>query len=106
MSTATPLVETNRSRLEAVCREHRVRHLYLFGSATTDRFDENLSDLDFLVSFEHMPPGKIADAYFGLLEDLEEIFERRVELVTNISAQKNPYFLHSVERSKVPVYGT
>lgn len=62
----------------------------VFGSAVTDRFDGGLSDVDFLVEFE---PG-IADAfdsYFGLVEDLEQTFGRKVDLVM-LTAVTNPYF--------------
>lgn len=52
--------------LPAPCRRSGVRRLDLFGSAKTERFDSNRSDLDFLVSFDDLtPPGAYADAWFG-----------------------------------------
>lgn len=99
------LVERRRPQLEAVCRKHRVRRLDLFGSAaTSQQFDPDRSDLDFLVSFEEMPPGELADAYFGLLAQLEDLFELPIELLTDVSAGKNPYFLENVEQHKILVY--
>ena len=44
-----------------------------------------------------------ADTYFGLLEGLQELFKRNVDLVM-ISAVKNPYFLESIERSRTLLY--
>ncbi|RAG74278.1 DNA polymerase subunit beta, partial [Burkholderia multivorans] len=52
----------------------------VFGSAVSDRFDPESSDLDFIVDFV---PGRdsMFDDYFGLLEDLSALFDREVELV-------------------------
>jgi predicted nucleotidyltransferase len=99
----TTLVAQHRAELEALCRRFRVRRLELFGSAATgqDRPDE--SDLDFLVEFEPLPTGGYADTYFGLLEALESLFGRAVDLVIP-SAIKNPYFRQSVERTKTLLY--
>lgn len=96
-------IEKKRAEIEALCRRHHVLRLDLFGSAATglDRPDE--SDLDFLVEFGPLPPGSYADAYFGLLESLEQLFDRPVDLVIE-SAIKNPYFRESVERTKARVY--
>ena len=67
-----------------------MRRLDLFGSAATGRFDPARSDLDFLVEFEETPPGGYARAYFGLLEQLEALFQRKVDLLT-LPSLKNPY---------------
>lgn len=99
-------VERKRPQLEAVCRKYRVNRLEQFGSAAAGQFDPNRSDLDFVVSFETMSPEDFADSYFGLLASLEDLFQVPVELVTEASVSKNPYFRESVERSKAVVYGT
>ena len=98
-----PVVEQHRAELEALCRRYRVRRLDLFGSAATGQDRPNESDLDFLVEFEPLPPGSYADTYFGLLEALELLFGRQVDLVV-ASAIRNPYFRDSVERSKESLY--
>jgi len=82
---------------------HHVRRLELFGSAATGDFDAKGSDLDFLVEFEDLKPGQYADAYFGLLDDLEALFQRSVDLVMT-SAIKNPYFLENIEASRTLLY--
>src|SRR3974377_128689 len=97
------LIEENRLELERICRAHHVRQIELFGSATTPEFDPDRSDLDFLVSFEDMPVGAYADEYFGLLEDLERLFRRHVDLVVD-SAIQNPYFRQSVDLTRTLVY--
>lgn len=92
-----------RSEIEALCRRFGVSRLELFGSAATGQGQPAASDLDFLVEFQPLPPGCYADAYFGLLEALESLFARPVDLVI-ASAIKNPYFRESVERTKKLLY--
>jgi putative addiction module CopG family antidote len=101
---AERVVGARRAELAALCRRYHVRRLDLFGSAAagTDRPGE--SDLDFLVEFEPVPPASYADTYFGLMEALQELFGRPVDLVVS-SAVRNPYFRASVERTRTPLYG-
>lgn len=98
-----PSIEEHRAELAELCRRRHVLRLSLFGSATRDDFDPQRSDLDFLVDFEVLPPGQYADAYFGLLEDLERLLGRSVDLVV-ATAIKNPYFRQSVDQTKALLY--
>ena len=98
-----PLIEEKRDEIERVCQRHGVRRIELFGSAAGPSFDPSHSDLDFLVTFQDLEFNQYADAYFGLLEDLEALLQRPVDLVVN-SAIQNPYFRQSVESSRTLVY--
>lgn len=89
--------------LLSLCRQYRVRELSLFGSATDATFDPGASDIDFLVTFEPMPPAEHMRSYFGLLEDLEALFQRKVDLVEQASI-RNPFVLASILKSKVDLY--
>jgi predicted nucleotidyltransferase len=102
-STMNSIVQHNREAIERLCRRFRVRRLELFGSGAGVEFDPATSDLDFLVEFEELEAGEHADAYFGLLEGLESLFRRRVDLVM-VSAVKNPYFLEGIARSRTLLY--
>jgi predicted nucleotidyltransferase len=97
------LIEEKRQELERVCRRHRVHRIELFGSAAGPGFDPVRSDLDFLVTFQELDLDQYADAYFGLLEDLQALFQRPVDLVV-ASAIQNPYFRESVESTRTLVY--
>jgi len=97
------LIEERRPQLEQVCQRNRVRRIELFGSATGTDFDAARSDLDFLVTFQELGPDQYADAYFGLLEDLEALFQRPVDLVVD-SAVCNPYFRQAVESTRTLIY--
>ncbi len=97
------IIEQRRREIEALCRRFRVRRLDVFGSAATGIFREDASDLDFLVEFEDPAGPGYADRYFGLLEALESLFGRPVDLVVD-AAIANPYLRASVERTRALLY--
>jgi len=97
------VVSSKQDRLEALCRRFGVKRLELFGSASDGRFYSEGSDLDFLVVFDPSVGGSRADRYFGLLEALESLFSRPVDLV-ELEAIRNPYFRESIERSRTLLY--
>ena len=89
--------------LAALCRRFHVLQLDLFGSAADGRFDPARSDLDFVVTFRDVAADGYADAYFGLLEGLTDLFGRKVDLVTDASI-KNPYLRRQIEAQKQRLY--
>ena len=91
------------TELEQLCRRYHVLRLEVFGSATDSQRFQADSDLDFLVEFQPSPSCGHANAYFGLLEGLQEVFSRPIDLVS-ASAIKNPYFQESVEETKELLY--
>ena len=98
------LIEDNYKSLKDLCKKYRVKRFEVFGSALTGQgFDPENSDLDFLVEFLPLQPGEHADAYFGLLEALQDLFNRHVDLVMP-RAIKNPYFLESINKSRELIY--
>tara|TARA_B100000780_G_C20757612_1_gene300924 strand:- start:216 stop:527 length:312 start_codon:yes stop_codon:yes gene_type:complete len=97
------LIQNNIEVLKEICRKHSVTELYLFGSALTNGFTEK-SDLDFAyVMKEDLGPIEYGDAFFGLKEDLENLFEREVDLVS-YRRVKNPIFKAELERTKMSLY--
>jgi predicted nucleotidyltransferase len=96
-------VQQRLSALRELCTRYGVRRLELFGSSATGRFDAGRSDLDFLVEFLPLQPGQHADAYFGLKEELEALFDRDVDLVMD-SAVVNPYFREELDRTRTALY--
>ena len=97
------LIEQRRPELAGLCRRFRARRLAVFGSAARGDFSREASDLDFVVSLEPAPPAEYADNYLGLAQALEELFQRRVDLVTEQSI-RNPYFREEVEATQQLVY--
>lgn len=96
-------VEEKREQIAELCRQYRVRRLALFGSALRDDFDPKRSDLDFVVEFEQLPPGTYANTYFGLIEALEHLFKRPIDLVESGSV-RNPYFQQEIEAHQETLY--
>ena len=73
-----PLIEHHRTEILALAERHGVRDLRVFGSmARGDAGD--VSDVDLLVS---LPPDRTGLALGGLLMDLQDLLQRRVEVVT------------------------
>lgn len=97
------LVADKQEQLAEVCRRFHVKRLEIFGSAAEGKFRAEDSDLDFLVEFLPLGPGEHADAYFGLLEALKDLFGRPVDLVM-ADAIRNRYFKESVDRTRRPLY--
>ncbi len=98
------LIQSKLEDISTVCAKHRVRRLDLFGSAASaDESAASDGDVDFLVDFLPLQAGEHADAYFGLLEALEELLDRRVDLVM-ARAIKNPYFLEAIRSCRTVVY--
>ncbi len=93
------LVAEQQPAIDEACHRRRALRLDLFGSAARGSFDPTSSDLDFLVEFAPGEPTEIADRYLGLLEDLESLFGRPVDLVIANSV-RNPYFRQSVEATR------
>ncbi len=97
------VIEQHREEIETLCRRFNVARLEVFGSAADGTFDPEQSDVDFLVEFQPLEPGPLADAYFGLLAELQRILQRKVDLVTP-KAIRNPYFLRGVNDTRRLLY--
>ncbi len=97
------VIEAHRAELDELCRRYGVQRLELFGSATSARFDPKRSDVDFLVEFAELDHLRYADTYFDLVEALEALLGRRVDLVMT-SAVTNPYFLEDIAKSRTLLY--
>ena len=96
------LIENKKNELQRLCEQYDIKSMYVFGSAVTSAFNES-SDIDILISFKEIPYDKYTDNYFELHEKLQELFSRKVDLVTERSLS-NPYFIESVERTKQLLY--
>ncbi len=97
-------IEENYESLKRLCKKYRVKRFEVFGSVLTgEGFDPENSDLNFLVEFLPLQPGEHADAYFGLLEALQDLFTRSIDLVET-KAIRNPYFLELINQNRKEIY--
>ncbi|HNW13014.1 MAG TPA: nucleotidyltransferase domain-containing protein [Candidatus Rifleibacterium sp.] len=79
--------------IEKICKKYEAKSLTLFGSALTEEFNPDSSDLDFLL--ELTTPENGFDRYFGIKEELEKLLNREVDLVMP-KAIRNPYLKESI----------
>ena len=92
-------VEIFPSAIAGFCRRHHIQRLALFGSILRDDFTPR-SDIDILVEFEpEKTPGL---AFFGMQDELSEIFGRKVDL--NTAGFLSPYFRDEVREEAEVLY--
>ena len=73
-----PLIEAHRAEIRALAERHGLRDVRVFGSmARGDATDS--SDIDLLVT---LPPDRTGLALGGLLADVQNLLQRRVDVVT------------------------
>ena len=85
-----------------LCNIYNVKSMYVFGSVCTDKFNDN-SDIDILVSFDNLSIDKYTDNYFDLHYKLQDLFGRKIDLLTDKSLS-NPYFIKGLEQTKQLIY--
>jgi uncharacterized protein len=96
------LIDAHRDSLFKLCDQHKVKELYLFGSILTERFQDS-SDIDMLIQFYQVDLLDYFDNYMDFKEQLEQLFNRPVDLVEN-QAIRNPIFRRVVDREKQLIY--
>ena len=94
-----PIITNNLNQIKALCEQHKVKDLFVFGSAAKNEMNDK-SDIDFVVDFENVDPYYFADNYFSLSEKLGNLLKRKVEFVTEKYLQ-NKYFIEEVKNTKV-----
>ena len=95
-------IEDKIQKLREICKTYDVKSMYVFGSACTNKFNEN-SDIDILVAFKDISIEKYTDNYFELHYKLEQLFGRKIDLLTENSLS-NPYLIKSIEETKQLLY--
>ncbi len=96
-------VEKKLPKVMALCQKHKVKTLYIFGSAVTSHFNKK-SDVDLLITFKNTVSMKnYAANFFSFQGALEKVFSRKIDL-TEEPALSNRYFIEAINDSKVKVY--
>ena len=100
--TMQRFIKDKLDNLKKLCQDYDVKTMYVFGSVCTDKFNDK-SDIDILISFKDISIEKYTDNYFELHYKLEELFNRKIDLLTENSLS-NPYFIESIEETKQLLY--
>ena len=97
------IFENKKKDLDKVCKTLDIKRLYVFGSAVSNNFRED-SDIDFLISFsDKLSIKEYTNNYFTLHYKLRELFKREIDIVTERTLT-NPYFIESINETKVLLY--
>lgn len=97
-----PLITDNLEAIRALCRAHGVRRLDLYGSAATDGFDPDLSDVNFVVDLGE-PEAGTAFRYLDLIADLEDVLLTEVHMVTEASLD-DPLLREIIDSQRIRLY--
>ena len=97
------IIEKHYDQLVSLCKQYKVERMYAFGSVVSGAFDKEESDIDFIVELAPMPPLEKGENLLSLWNDLEDLYKRKVDLLTDKPIQ-NPYLKKSVELTKQLIY--
>lgn len=80
------LIKDNLAQIQDVCKKHHVKSFYLIGSAARETDFSPESDVDFLyrINYEKLDSlgtMNYADNFFSLMDDLQHLLKRKVDLV-------------------------
>jgi len=99
-----PYMAQKMGPLYELCRKYRVSRLYAFGSIVSGAFDVKTSDIDLqVVLLPIKDPVSKGLTLLELWDELEKLFERKVDLLTD-QPIKNPFFRKALEETKILVY--
>ena len=98
-----PSVEAALPEIRELCRRLRVSRLDVFGSASFSDGDREPADVDVLVEFDRGGDGPTLKTYFQLVEGLEAILGKPVDVVT-VDGLDNPYFRAQVLAQRQQLY--
>jgi uncharacterized protein len=96
-------ISDKQKEFQTLCKAHRVKYLYAFGSSVTMRFDKENSDIDLLVDIDTPDPVERGETLISLWDTFEIFFKRKVDLLTESSIH-NPYLRRSIDATKVLIY--
>ena len=90
------------NEINGLCKKHKVRTLYAFGSVLSENFDAE-SDVDFLVDIISNDPLDYAENYFDLKFELQDLFKKPIDLLEQ-KGIKNSHLIQNIDNSKLKLY--
>ncbi len=89
-------IEDYKADINDICQLYGVKRLELFGSILRSDFSKN-SDID--IFYEFSGPDDLFLRFMGLKNDLENLFQRKVDLIREDKIT-NQYILKNIQNSK------
>lgn len=96
------IVDEKAKQIRGVCRRHRVKELYLFGSALREDFGPD-SDIDLGVVFSRNGVAGSFDQYFDFKTELEKLLGHPVDLVC-VASVRNTVLRRELDETKRLIY--
>ena len=90
------------NQIKGLCKKHKVRNLFVFGSVLTENFTNN-SDIDLIIDININDPIEYAENYFNFKFTLEDLLNRKIDLLEQ-KALKNKYFIENIDKTKKVIY--
>lgn len=98
------LLTAHIEEIRNACVTNKVRTLFAFGSVTNDKFKSD-SDVDLVVDIAETDPFAYSENYFNLKVQLEQIFNRHVDLLEQ-KAIRNSFLKKEIDQTKILIYET
>jgi predicted nucleotidyltransferase len=89
--------------IRILCKEHKVKELYIFGSRGKGGHPTKDSDFDLMVEIDEPNPVNRGQLLLSLYDKFERLFNKKIDLITPGSI-KNPIFEEYVGTSKQLIY--
>jgi len=100
-------IEIPNDKIAEFCQRWKITEFALFGSVLRDDFRPDSSDVDILVTFDPNSHTTLFDMV-DMKEELEEIFARKVDLLSKRGIERSSNYLRRREilSSAVVIYAT
>lgn len=97
-------LQVRLEEIRALCRAHKVKSLWVFGSVLSSNFSPN-SDVDFLYEMDelHISEEERYFCFWGFYDALQALLNRPIDMVWK-KGIRNPYFKEEVEETKRLIY--
>lgn len=97
-----PEIANSLPQIRILCHRYGVERMSLFGSATTENFSPDTSDVDCLIKFFRNQKN-LGSHFLDLVDDLEKTWQRPVDIVFE-GAIRNYILRDVIENSKILIY--
>lgn len=97
------LIQQNLNSIKDLCRKHKVKELYAFGSVLDEKKFKDESDVDLLVEFDNVPFEIYAENYADFEDSLKKIFGHEVDLVSP-KFLRNRIFIKRLNETKQMIF--
>jgi uncharacterized protein len=97
------IVSSKLPQIQTLCKEHKVKELYVFGSRGKNGKPREDSDFDLLIEFNENDPINRGRLLLNLYLEFEKLFNSKVDLVTYESV-RNPILEEYIGTSRELIY--